>query len=1102
MNFKLTNNGQIPKHVEHFIETLPDEQKFSNVYEITVEDRNGKILDTKYGINTMTTRGFQREINVRYAYCDYIIIGKGTGTTTVNDTLMFEDIPGIYSIPNTHYDLSNTSGATNTYDPVSNCMIGRRLTGSFTMDYETNNDTVLEADGNPHITEFAEFELDGWNANDRPYDPEHYANNNIMHTHCLIYDENHQPSYFDKIRGTKVTVRIYRANKVSCDMIDDLWDQGTYLFINPVFMLNDSSMANNGARWKMPGCTGSVHCGRNRTEDDYPLYKCPKTGRIQFGDSSDFSNLLRWYNWGYGHSSDGYGHITMSTGGDGNWGTVALSPSGYRNNITFGEYIQTDTNYVKAGIIFLHYERSYQVDGYWGYRWYQRGQKSTANQVFVFKKINLDEPEEMELEWAYTDDFLHPQFRNIFGLSHYYYDWPYMLKQQLPCNDFHLTSVKRYNYLTDDYDINETFTDDPNYDFRNPERAAWGHMYLSGFKNNATFDVYLNINPDIAIEGFNDSSIYEIYMTDTYWDHASFVKLEDNHVVPAALQHKKYIIKYPSTSASNSDNGMAKTGIHPQRAVNNHKIVPADSTIELDIQLPLTGYAQWSYKRMYSSDDGWIYCHGKLIYPESDDGTGHPYVYTIPIITNGYSESMIKFTHNKIVIINDTLDIYPFETDRVRFSVYTIDPTNPDVDPTLTPTNYFDPDVKFELTKNDGNDFRNFAICVVDEPKNRLYIERKGHILLVNLEDTTHNIVEITDNNDPTKMHVNTDNNNGRWSVIYGTEYLVGWITNDATTYTFEIYDLENHEVHCTFTIPRVYQSSIQLHHMFGYKDAVYIQLLIDSVYHIFIYKYDDDELIDRSSCCWNYIYMRNGDAGTHGTRSANYKWNMMKYDDDAMIISCYADEANDYNLGARTMIIPAEDTAETFMFDSVEANGAYTGSRPNSFVSTGQYGIPDIKKFNNGQDYMALIRGVILPYDNTSNNSTTMAGSTYILNFGYIKNRRLTTPALLNEKYVAPFFKVPNAYRDMKGNSTVDSTNTKAYDIFVGNYQTWYSECCFYKNKVFVVTTFGKVLLLPIDTFLHYKITGTTRTIQAHNHPRKYNKHSHGIIVDMIENM
>jgi hypothetical protein len=189
-------------------------------------------------------------------------------------------------------------------------------------------------------------------------------------------------------------------------------------------------------------------------------------------------------------------------------------------------------------------------------------------------------------------------------------------------------------------------------------------------------------------------------------------------------------------------------------------------------------------------------------------------------------------------------------------------------------------------------------------------------------------------------------------------------------------------------------------------------------------------------------------------------------------------------------------------MFDSVEANGAYTGSRPNSFVSTGQYGIPDIKKFNNGQDYMALIRGVILPYDNTSNNSTTMAGSTYILNFGYIKNRRLTTPALLNEKYVAPFFKVPNAYRDMKGNSTVDSTNTKAYDIFVGNYQTWYSECCFYKNKVFVVTTFGKVLLLPIDTFLHYKITGTTRTIQAHNHPRKYNKHSHGIIVDMIENM
>ena len=149
----------------------------------------------------------------------------------------------------------------------------------------------------------------------------------------------------------------------------------------------------------------------------------------------------------------------------------------------------------------------------------------------------------------------------------------------------------------------------------------------------------------------------------------------------------------------------------------------------------------------------------------------------------------------------------------------------------------------------------------------------------------------------------------------------------------------------------------------------------------------------------------------------------------------------------------------------------------------------------------MVLIHGNILPYNNGSNNQGGNFGGSYILNFGYIKNHNMTDPTKLNASYCAPFFKIPNAYRDESGVYPNQSSSSN-YEYRYTSGQTWYAETCFYKNKVLVIPTFGKPLLMPLDTFLHYKITGTTKTLQAHNHPRKYNQHSYGAIVDLVENM
>ena len=1119
MNFKLTSNGQIPKHVENFINTLPKEQKFSNVYEITVENKEGHIIDTKYGVNIMTTRGFQRE-----AACNgspgYIIIGKGTGTATIDDTLMFEDIPNIRSINESHYGCEGSnagaSGLTNTYDPVSNCMIGRRLTGSFTMDYETVNDTVLEADNLPHITEFAEFELDWYNSgDDRPYDPEHYANSNIMHTHCLIYDANHQPSYFDKIRGTKVTVRIYRANKVSCALLDSLWNQGIYMFISPAYMVKDpSNGGSNYLPWKMLGALGSVICGRNRTEDDFPLYAI-NNGRIAWGDISDFNNLFRWYNWGYGHQQDSYGKVVINQGGN-NAANVAVTPSGYRNNITFPEFIQTDTEYVKAGIIFLHYNRGDQVDGYWGYRHNQTGQKATANQFFAFEKINLNEPEEMTLDWAYTDDFLHPQFRNIFGLTHYFPGMQQMSKQQIPCNDFHLVSVKKYNYLTDDWE-DVQFTDDPTYDFRNPERAAWGHMFLSGFKNGGTFDVYLNINNQVAIEGFNEIATYEIYMTDTYWDYTSFVKLEDNHVVPTALQHKKYIIKYPSSSPWNSNDGMAKTGIHPQRAVNNHAIVLSDNIRKIDTpKVPMVNYSWRSFKKVYASDEGWAFCNGILIYLESDDGTGHPYRYNINVPNNGDQVpdwAIIKYTPNRIIVFDGRNQIKPSDVTNPRFVVYYIDPSNPDIDPNTTAIPYYDGDIAFGTTGITNSYLGDWCFCLCDPGNNKLYFNRFGTLLMVDLDETTHNIENLTDASLPNPVHISTGMPCGRWNVIFGTKYFISHYhdNTDPEQWVFEVYDLENREVYKSFTINKTYNSSMRMDGMFGYKEMIYFQCVFDGTYHVFTYNYETEELVDHETWCWNYLYLCSDNNGTYTLRSWNHKMNMMAYNDDAFVVNCVSPASGDRtNLGARSIVITSDELDRPYFFDANAATGAYeTGehrdhNRANSYITGSHHGMPCIKKFNNGKDFMVLIDGNVgFNLSTGDQNWADQNAASYVFNFGYIKNKQLHTPEQLYSNYAAPMWKLPNIVAGCGGAYLYNNPGYLSYFKYqFGSGITYFAETCFYKNKVLVFTTFDQPLLVPLDTFLHYKITGTTNTIQAHNHPRKFNQHTHGAIVDMIENL
>ena len=216
-----------------FITTLPAEKRMSNVYEIICEDKDGNVTDRKFGVNAFTDKAFSAEIvnngNIDGEWTNYyglaFVFGDGHGVPTASDDDLFHKVTGLPAYVLTVIGTSSCDEYLNTFDSVNNVIIGRRKTGQVVMDY--NYDGI---DENINITEFGEY---GRTSNDSrvPVMDTIDWTKKPMHTHCLDYDANHDPSYFTKKIDEKVTVKIFRANIVHCEIFNTF----DALLILPVF---------------------------------------------------------------------------------------------------------------------------------------------------------------------------------------------------------------------------------------------------------------------------------------------------------------------------------------------------------------------------------------------------------------------------------------------------------------------------------------------------------------------------------------------------------------------------------------------------------------------------------------------------------------------------------------------------------------------------------------------------------------------------------------------------------------------------------------------------------------------------------------------------
>lgn len=1024
---------QFPKSMMEFMNNIPHKKLEHNLYFIQCEDRDGNITEEKFGINLMTDYGFTRKFKNYRTDSSYFIMGTGTGVPAHTDKEMFEEI-----ISDTYIPVSSMNEQYPSYfNKETNMIIGRKLTGTVTLDY---NYSWLTSDVN--ITEFGEY-VGGYNNS--------FAERKLtLLTHAMVYDKDGNLSYFTKRMNEKTTIYIFKTCCINSETINSLYDKGLYLFAYPSAMVNTLSGYSGYDSLRF----GKFVSGKCCHYDDYPLYSVPLVNNNE-PDQSKFGYANGYYNRGFAYAVTG--EIDNNSGNnDGRcYRYNVQTDNGYRSDMYTGEATITSKYSCVTGLFMTSCKHFFNYpqwgDGHYGV--------FGIDKLFLFEKMNLKEPEELVSETIWTDDFMTPRFRNSFNMYplHYYgSDEKYFMKQLgLPVNDFNITSVKRYNALTDDYDIEEEFINDPDYDFRNPERAANGCYYDSEFGG---YNVMVNINPEVPVIAFREPIGRKIYATNEYWNPETFQLIEDLDNVPKELQNMRYYIKTPVETYTDRTT-YATTLMYPVRESNKHALVPSKEIRELKTETPVCfnhgGRADGKF--MYGSDNGWIYIDGYVVYPDSQDENGNNYVYDVryPEETTNISNPEKYWYHymnryNDDVIVLIDCAYHQSVNNHIRMRIIKPDPTNPSTMPSYKDYKYQD---IFNIERNPPNNSDAYGYTY-----NVFYTrfeKRYGLLYIISgswgyyIDITTE---EMVSNEIPFKIR--------GFSPVYDTELFVTR-TMDNSSYTFNIYNVRSmDEPVTTFEITASGLESF--HGCFGYHDKIYIQMKTSGKWQLFTYNIITGEIKTYLDVC----------VGPFRTDLGYYNLNAFDcdYDDETIVAKSY-DMNGSYDDSFCAAVMLFKNNTDDIIYLS---KPTYDSREYSCIIAS--HGRPYIRKLNGGKDYVCIFSGEF----NIKKDLNAYGGmdANMVIDIGKIRNKGYRTQTDIRNNCCSPTLHMPPSM---------------SYTL-----NGIYSVACLYKDTVAVAFSpgFKNMMLIPIEMFLSHKVTGTTKTIQSYNNPKKINAKQFGVEV------
>ena len=1026
-----------------------------NIYQIKTEDMSGNVNEF-YGMNVMTNYFFatvygnRRLFDKRAIQYPSIYIGNGIDVShqpSITNNSMFNNFTTSILSNVCHNDDYGGVYHSDTGYYVKTILIHQSV-----YDYNINQIT----------SDFTANEV-GWGTEPTK-----------LFSHSKIYDINGNETTFTKRINEKTTITLYLTMACHYSLFESLWSNGSYgaIDIKHLFGMNYYN-ANNASFRETPALYKSLH----------------RSYTMEAGYSSSDANLGRAFIVPY----------------------TLEQPSAYETNlvnftVTYDETNHTgtyETNNVVTYLIDSKYHQfaNFVIDSL-EYNGYRPSQDAYLLQDtdFLFVKPYKTSTKESVTTFIKTDWWNNNYLYDILGFNRYAdakYGYGF-----LPVLDMDIRSVYRYNYLTDDYDIAESFTNKPDNDYNmfNWMYCCCEHIvYPDGVARNA----YIYCNPhyqDRAVLGFDEGG-YTMYCTDTWWDVSTWELVENTKTLTVSQRNKKY---YILDRFLNGGYGYDKTNLRLYDNENSNVRKFLKPRIFTDSDKSAIDYEFTPYKHTtYTTDEGgylYISPAGANTIPFIVDDTHDLFVlnnHIIHKVSEGIDVNTVRYMYeNPSTVLTPNFETLvtagwtvnnragltiPFYTENSRqifmvashtekygYNTYnTIYENHPIffmADMTL-PAADIGPGIEFinissftEATAN--NTLSNYAALSVGK-----YLCFKG-----STSSGSEVVIYDTENHTETLLPFKTNT----WRRLYGTNCLIFDPSNDLDHWT--IYDVSTQTITHEFDLPNDYVSQTMF---MGFDEFVYILCKIGNDYSLLLHDitkdttqqitYPETWFID-GRYDWNASipYGFNG-AGAieYNSREGVYSFNPY---------NTYTLSSNQVygSMSSMDHVYQRVSYKDGILVTSNTHNNArnhifvFTRNDATSIITQSIYNISDYQRYkcpyityshNNYWLFLSMTSG----YD-SSNWSTTQ---TIIVNLGKIVNNHgpITTSTIDSDYYSLMFNRI---YRDN-------------YD---GEYTT--RLLIPFDDKIYYVNGSTRdIYVYPYTTFIEHKITFETNTCVPINNPK-----------------
>ena len=1060
-----------------------------NVYYIESVDMDGNTTGEGYAINVMTNPMFDQALGTSAPIRDTfrgIYIGNGaSGDPGVNDYKMFSPFGGFGT---ENAAIRVTRDATRDTDHVMEWDSETQLLSCVIFHIQGYFDYTKFNRGDEQPREITEIGVscDAPMYNGGSFggvqDAEHLA------LHAAVYDGEGNLGGVYKRYNERLYISVYAA-----------------IAMKPQKIEAQLEADDPNARFAMDPYILNLHCGGFDTSGDVPglryyvmSYICSPRCTNKTDDTSYTGE--QWCTFGASFSKGSYS------------GAMRIDYHEYIPDV-LGSYKHVMTANTQSQLIETHdnYVDTYLFQG-GGNRVDRNYSARYSNHLNVVTPIKLDRDEDFIDVTIYVDDLNNDTIIRNYGI-------PFVdntrIDGNLPIVDFKASSIKVYNGLTKDWDITETVVHgmDNSYLLSRYYIYPWTMVRMrTPYSTNTGVVIWFNHWTDKPIKSI-DRDI-DMYASDAWWDPSTWVHIDDYTDISDAIGSKKFFMTFGGSRWTTSSpwnhpyyNFHAGT-IGPIVVTRGNVTKPA---ITLAANSQLTNMDQFNYQVPHDvtfvnpiaagvpyrqhipcESRGYIWMSNSIYYPAED--VSYP-IETSDCISNiNQPIPSIRFTEpsgKRILQIfrADTVQHVSYDTSfryiqprMSKISVFDI----PDHTNHAAPTEYLltMPADYLDIWKEFGTGSE--ITAPVD-----LTSTETGYVVFAhrtaNRVDIVNLLGDANSNYEPyvyQLLHPATNEplSTKQCFAIKYTNYVVVHDTtyNSDTVWKYLIIDLTDNSIYQEFEIPK--ESATEVRYIRGWKNFLYIVLWNDTTsMPLMIYDMTEEpanrlaNLPDNLSFAQALIPGGAYYAISWGKATAWYRMMGAYTFGDEHCFLVYRN-ANGNAVGDNKGAMPIYYIDDDDPYTPVNINSVYDYNRTAYWYY----------KSNNGQQTEYLLAGVemnvstfnqgkqrMLIVNFNGSDYTSLAFTAYY-DLNVIRDTRTAPPKKNDFNYKTSYFPY---------NTTYDANNCGKYCSIMYDEKVWIFEYdtsgANYGNK-------ANILKVDPNRVLPHYMTGTTRTIQCYNDPKR----------------